>query len=46
MLIKKWKYQAEKGIVLASEVSAVELAAYYDMMETWSQIVYDNVVLR
>jgi len=26
--------------------SADELAAYYDMMETWSQIVYDNVVLR
>lgn len=25
--------------------SADELAAYYDMMETWSQIVYDNFVL-
>ena len=26
--------------------SADELAAYYDMMETWSQIVYDNFVLN
>ena len=25
--------------------SVDELAAYYDMMETWSQIVYDNVIL-
>lgn len=26
--------------------SASELSSYYDIMETWSQIVYDNVVLN